>query len=373
MSKQVKAWVLKEAGKLELLNYDYPELKKDSIIVKVEAAGVCGTDKHMYLGRAAKYPIIPGHEVAGIVEEIGEEAQEKIVIIGTDKLKKGDRVVVTPGSKVCGKCYFCTHVPNKPNLCSNRFVYGVSSCDEPPHLFGGFAEYMYIKPNSWLFKIPDNLSSEIASLTEPVSVALKAVERAIQPGEPYTGNGLGIGRSTLVIGAGPIGILATAILKYIGAGKIIVSDLVESRLSMAKDLGADFTINAKASFEECKNKILELTDGVGPDVVIEAAGVPKAFEEGLELVRRGGIMVEVGHYTDTGIAQLHPHTVCKKEVDIRGAWAYPQITFKDALSFLSRTDLPINKVITHEFDLSKVEEAINMLGKEGVSKIVIKP
>ena len=118
---------------------------------------------------------------------------------------------------------------------------------------------------------------------------------------------------------------------------------------------------------------MDITDGAGAEIVFECAGVPQAFSEGLELVARGGKLIEVGHFTDPGDVSISPHLVCRKDMDILGVWAYPQIQFEAALAALEQIDAPLEELITHRLPLEKVEDAIQMLGKEGVLKVVIEP
>ena len=116
-----------------------------------------------------------------------------------------------------------------------------------------------------------------------------------------------------------------------------------------------------------------MTQGVGPDIVIETAGVPIAFKESLDLVRRGGMVVEVGHFTDPGEVGIHPHIICFKDLDIRGMWAYPPMQFKTALSFLKNTRAPLDRFITHRLGLDRIGEGIDITGSEGSMKVVIEP
>jgi L-iditol 2-dehydrogenase len=370
---KVKAWVITEPEKIELQEFERPKVAEDGALVKVEAVGVCGSDKHLLAGRGkVNLPLIAGHEFVGRVVEVGAKASETMALIGMDKLEEGDRVIVAPASTTCGKCYFCKHMPHRPQLCANRLVYGFMSCAEPPHLFGAFAEYVYLHPRSWVFKVPDGMPLDKAVLAEPTSIALRGVERAMNPGEPFSGHGYGPGKSAIVYGTGPIGCLAVAHMRYTGAGCIIVTDFVESRLEMAKELGADVTINmSETTLEERLEIIRSHTDGVGPDVALEAAGAPQAFQECLEVVRRGGKLVELGHYTDPGTTEIRPFTVCNKDIDIHGAWSIPPILFKDSLTFFSKTDLPITNIITHHLGFDEVPEAIRMLGKPGVGKVIV--
>ncbi len=371
---QVQAAVMLQPGQIEIREFDKPTLANDSLLLQVDKVGICGSDKHMYLGHTAlKFPVIPGHEVVGTVAEIGKDVNQVMNVMG-GPIKEGDRITVVPGSKNCGRCYYCLHVPGRPTLCSGRTIYGFSNSETSPYLTGEFSEYTYIHGNSWVYKIPENIPEDISVLTEPVAVATRAVERACAPGLPQVGDGYSIGSSIAVLGCGPIGLLVIAVLRDSGAGTIIATDLVDSRLEMAKQMGADVVINVgDTTPEERVEQIQSFTNGVGVDISIECAGIPAVFSEALNVVRRGGKVIEVGHYTDSGDTQVRPHQICNKDLDVCGVWAYPQIQFQTALDFLQRTRAPLHKLITHHLPLNQLVEGIDMLGKEGVYKVVIEP
>ncbi|MCG9128518.1 zinc-binding dehydrogenase [Candidatus Poribacteria bacterium] len=371
---QVQAAVMLQPGQIEIREYEKPTPEDDSLILQVDKVGICGSDKHMYLGHTAlKFPVIPGHEVVGTVAEIGKDANNVMNVMG-GPIKSGDRITVVPGSKNCGRCYYCLHVPGRPTLCSGRTIYGFSNSETPPYLTGEFSECTYIHGNSWVYKIPDDIPEEIAVLTEPVAVATRAVERACAPGLPQIGDGYSIGSSVAVLGCGPIGLLVIAVLRDSGAGTIIATDLVDSRLEMAQHMGADVVINVgNTTPEERVEQIQSLTNGVGVDIAIECAGIPAVFSEALDVVRRGAKVIEVGHYTDSGDTQVRPHQICNKDLDVCGVWAYPQIQFQTALDFLQRTRAPLDKLITHHLPLNQLEQGIDMLGNEGVYKVIIEP
>lgn len=371
---QVQAAVMLQPGQIEIREFDKPIPANDSLLLQVDKVGICGSDKHMYLGHTAlKFPVIPGHEVVGTVAEIGKDVNQVMNVMG-GPIKEGDRITVVPGSKNCGRCYYCLHVPGRPTLCSGRTIYGFSNSETPPYLTGEFSEYTYIHGNSWVYKIPENIPEDISVLTEPVAVATRAVERACAPGLPQVGDGYSIGSSVAVLGCGPIGLLVIAVLRDSGAGTIIATDLVDSRLEMAKQMGADVVINVgDTTPEERVEQIQSFTNGVGVDISIECAGIPAVFSEALNVVRRGGKVIEVGHYTDSGDTQVRPHQICNKDLDVYGVWAYPQIQFQTALDFLQRTRAPLHKLITHHLPLNQLVAGIDMLGKEGVYKVVIEP
>ena len=371
---QVQAAVMLQPGQIEIREFDKPTPANDALLLQVDKVGICGSDKHMYLGHTAlKFPVIPGHEVVGTVAEIGTDANKVMNVMG-GPLKEGDRITVVPGSKNCGRCYYCLHVPGRPTLCSGRTIYGFSNSESPPYLTGEFSECTYIHGNSWVYKIPDEIPEEIAVLTEPVAVATRAVERACSPGLPQVGDGYSIGSSVAVLGCGPIGLLVIAVLRDSGAGTIIATDLVDSRLEMAQQMGADVVINVgETEPDERVEQIQSLTNGVGVDIAIECAGIPAVFSEALDVVRRGGKVIEVGHYTDSGDTRVRPHQICNKDLDVCGVWAYPQIQFQTALDFLQRTRAPLHELITHHLPLNQLVSGIEMLGNEGVYKVVIEP
>ncbi len=371
---KVQAAVMVQPGQIEIREYDKPTPNDNALLLRVDKVGICGSDKHMYLGHTAlKFPVIPGHEVVGTATDIGRHANQAMNVMG-GPIKSGDRITVVPGSKNCGRCYYCLHVPGRPTLCSGRTIYGFSNSETPPYLTGEFSEYTYIHGNSWVYKIPDEISEDITVLIEPVAVATRAVERACSPGLPQVGDGYSIGSSVAVLGCGPIGLLVIAVLRDSGAGTIIATDIVDSRLEMATQMGADVVINVdNTSLKERIEQIQALTNGVGVDIAIECAGIPSVFSEALDVVRRGGKVIEVGHYTDSGKTEVRPHQICNKDLDVCGVWAYPQIQFQTAIDFLQRTQIPLHKLITHHLPLNELEVGINMLGNEGVYKVVIEP
>jgi L-iditol 2-dehydrogenase len=372
MSKVIAATLAPDT--VELKEFERPEVGAADLLVEIQAVGICGSDKHMYLGHAKlDFPIIPGHEMVGKVIAMGDHVAVESNVIG-GPISVGDRVAVTPSTHGCGRCWFCQHVPHKPPLCPNRMVYGFTPVSKPPHLYGAFSQVMFVGPKSNIFRIPDALSTERAVLTEPAAVATRAVERAMGSGIPHVGEGLSIGKRVAVLGAGPIGLLTVAALRHVGAGLVIVTDLSERRLKLAERLGADVTVNLKeTSPEDRLEAVRDVTDGVGPDVVIESAGVPAAFEEGLMMVRRGGRLIEVGHYFDSGTVSISPHTFCFKEVDVHGVFAYPFMQFETALSLLKRSSAPFEELLTATMPLADLEKGIHMTGDEQAVKIVVQP
>ncbi|MCL4465105.1 MAG: zinc-binding dehydrogenase [Chloroflexi bacterium] len=370
----VQAAVLLGPGKMEIREFPKPELAADAIWLKVEYAGVCGTDKHYYEGHSRlPFEMIAGHEIVGTVAELGPRANESMTVVG-GPLKEGDRVTVAPSSRPCGKCWFCLNVPTRPMLCPNRIIYGLGNTEKPPYLLGGFAEYVYLHGTSYVFKLADVMPSELAVLAEPMAPAYRAITRAFPAGLPIHGEGYGPNKSVVVLGAGTVGLLAIVAFKHTGAGRVIAVDVLDSRLELARRMGADELLNAKSTtVAERVAAVRELTEGVGCDILFDAAGVPAAFREGLEMVRRGGTVVEVGHFVDTGGLDLHPHEILQKDLTIHGSLGYPPLTFREALALLQATRAPVRDLVTHVFSLAETEKALQVSGTEGSCKVVIKP
>lgn len=372
-----RAWVMVEPQKVVMQEFEIHEVTEDCALLKVEACGVCGTDKHMYFGQlpmaTPPYPFVAGHEIIGTIVELGKKANESMAVFG-GTLEEGDRVALAPGSLPCGKCWHCLHMPSRPVFCPNRsFVYGMTSLKKNPNVWGGYSEYIYLFPKSQLFKISKNMAMKRAVLIEPMATALRAVERAYSPGEPEMRRGYGVGRSTMVLGAGPIGLMVVAALRYSGAGLIIVQDLLPNRLEMAKRLGADITIDGNLPLEDRLKQVKDITDMVGPDVTIEAAGAPLAFKEAVDFVRRGGKLIEVGNFTNNGPTEIIPFFICNKDLDIHGSWGYPSVIFRDVIAMLEQMDSPVEDVVTHVLPLQEFPKGLELTGTKDVGKVALAP
>ncbi len=367
--EQVKAAVMVGTGKMEIHSYPYPKIDSDSAIVKIEMCGICGTDKHIYKGDSTQirgksiFPFIDGHEMIGTIVEIGDNAANSMEA-DNQALKVGDRVAVAVEIN-CGKCWYCKNQYDNATCEDQVRAYGIHPTSEkPPHLMGGFAEYMYIFPNSILFKIPDDMSTEVAVFVEEMAVAYHSLARAAQPYPPIK-EGFGPGDSVAVLGNGPLGILHGIMAKIQGAGTMIATDLADYRLDYAKTFFADFTINAeKTTPEERVQKVLELTGGIGPDLVIESAGEPEVFIEALQMVRKSGTVIEVGNWVDrekTVELNVMKH-ITSKNLHIHSLyhcgnnWG-PVINVMD--KHASR--FPFEKLISHRMNLEEIVENMDII------------
>jgi threonine dehydrogenase-like Zn-dependent dehydrogenase len=373
------AATLVEPGRYEIREYPLPEPALGCVLVKVELSGICGTDKHtfqgyttQYGGRALEFPIIQGHENVGTVAAIGGDGSY------TDfegiRLREGDRVVV--GANVCcGQCYYCRH--DFPYYCCESTTdYGNNlSAKNPPHLFGGWSQYMYIVPGSFLVKVPDDLPSEVAVLTEIFAVTVgldRAKQMSAFPNESFR-----FDDAVVVLGVGPLGMCFLMKARMLGAGTIIAVDLSEYRLDFAKKLGADQTINAgKYSQAERLQMIKELTSGRGADMVIECAGVPQAVPEALEMLRVGGLLVEAGNFSDLGEVPISPHRhLCAKNARILGVGGEEPAAYGPGMRQMARymQRYPLQEFVTHRYRLRDVNAAMQKSMQADSMKVVLQP
>ncbi len=357
----VKAAVFLGKESIEIRSFPKPDVQSDCALLKVAACGVCGTDPHIYMGHlSVPAPLVLGHEFSGIIEVMGKDFPRQDM--RGRSLKEGDRVAIGTTMN-CGKCYFCRFVPHRNNLCSNCDIYGITmGIDKAPSIFGGFSEYVYLLPGSWLFKIEDDMSFEEAALADPCACATRTVERAFAPGMPSSNDSMGVGKSVVVQGLGTIGLLAAAYAKACGAYPVIGIDANETRLAYAKKFGVDIVVDMKQyqTVEERLELVRKNTFGLGSDVVLEMAGVPSAFAESLELVRAGGKVVEFGHFSNVGTTPLNPQDIVNKDLDIHGVFAYPNTQIDISLRALQYTKdrFPYKELITHRFSVDQTEEAI---------------
>jgi threonine dehydrogenase-like Zn-dependent dehydrogenase len=378
-SNSVLAATLVEPGRYELREYPLPEPAPGCVLVKMEMSGICGTDKHTFQGyttqygeRQLQFPIIQGHENVGTIAAIGGDG--KYSDFEGVPLRVGDRVVV--GANVsCGECYYCRH--DFPYYCCEKTTdYGNNlSAKNPPHLFGGWSQYMYIVPGSFLVKVPDDLPSEVAVLTEifAVSVGLdRAKQMSAFPNESFR-----FDDTVVVLGVGPLGMCFLMKARMLGAGTIIAADLSDYRLSMANRLGADHTINVGQLDKAARLQFVkDLTHGRGADMVIECAGVPQAFPEGLEMLRVSGLLVEAGNFSDLGEISLSPHKhVCAKNARILGVGGEEPAAYGPSMRQMARYmhHYPLREFVTHRFALRDVHAAVQKSIQPESMKVVLEP
>lgn len=388
---RVKAAVMKGPGRLEIQEFPLPEVGESEALIKVGLSGICGTDKHMYLGEITHpggietpFPIIPGHEIVGVVEKIGEKARYTLEGRGGE-LKAGDRVV--PVCDVgCNRCFNCRFTFGYVAWCRHAAAYGtLFSCKDPPHLRGGWAQYMHIHPNTLLFKVPGGIPPEVAVLTEPLAVAYGTLMKAMHPCSPVMDlHGFNPGDIVVIQGLGPIGLVHAIMARMIGAGDLIVvgagteADAWRAEY-IAREFGSvvDYIVNERKP-ESRVEETLRLTGGRGADVVIECTGAPNAIVEGLEMLRdRGGMLLVVGVFIDTGeTIKLNPaRLISHKNALIMGVTNHPLQGYHIAMKLMRKysSKLSLHKIVTHTYPIEKAREALEKAIEGKAIKVAIAP
>jgi L-iditol 2-dehydrogenase len=314
--------------KLQLRDVNVPDgPEPDALLVRVDVATLCGSDVHTWKGNLAanlpiKPPLILGHEIVGIVEEIGEGADRDSV--GTP-LGIGDRVIWE--HEACGKCRWCT-VAREPTLCPNRRVGMFYNCETPPYTVGGLAQYSYVWPKSGRVRVPEAVKSTWASAA---SCALRTVIMAFERTGPIDPS------STVVVqGAGPLGLFATAVASTLGPAKIITIGAPDDRLKLASQWGAHDVISVLEHDREARAGIVnDLTNGAGADVLFEMSGAQDAFAEGIDFAGRNARYCVVG--TLGGAPQSIPVArITTRNLKIFGSLSGDVSSYVKALAFMER-------------------------------------
>jgi L-iditol 2-dehydrogenase len=348
MSETMKAAVLHGVNDLRVEDVSRPELAgPDYCLVKIGACGICGSDvhffRHMRIGEfVVDRPISLGHESAGVVVEVGP---------AVTNLKPGDRVAIEPGVP-CRKCEFCR--TGRYNLCAEVVFLACPPYD------GAFAEYL-AWPADYLFKLPDNVSLEEGAMVEPFAVGLHAARRA----------GVRGGDWVLVTGSGPIGLCALQAARANGATRVIVTDMVASRLEHAAKLGASDTVNQ--STDNLREAVAEITGGRGVDIVLECSGTVPAVTDAVEVVKRGGTVQLVGNIMATK-PEIPIQRMVERELTVSGLFRYVNC-YPPSIEMISTGAVDVKSLITHHFPLAEAPQAMAWVdeNKDKVIKGVIAP
>jgi len=318
---------------LKVENINVPEVGLGEILVKVRAATTCGTDVKIfqrgYVSGVIQYPTVFGHEWAGDVVKVGE---------GVSWLKEGMRVRAG-NSSPCLRCKMC----QKGNY---------NLCEDMMWLWGAYAEYIKIPARIVTLntqEIPSNLTYEEASVTEPLACVLHGIEKAH----------VKLGDAVAIIGAGPIGLLHIQTAKKMGAEKVVISDFIDERLEVAKELGADETVNAKR--EDPVEKIKRFTEGFGADVVVEAIGTPATWEQALRMVRKGGTVLEFGGCPPGTEITVGTELLHYGEVTVLGTFHATPAHFKKALNLIASGTVKAKPLITRHMKLDEIKDALEIL------------
>ncbi len=343
MATIMKAVRLEAVGSIALREVDKPDIGPDELLVRVEACGVCGTDRHLFHGEfPCKPPVTPGHEFSGIVEAIGTSVSGFAV---------GDRVTGDPNI-ACGRCAHC-HA-GRVNLCSNLRAIGI-------HRDGGFAEYLAL-PQKQAFVLPAGLKPTHGAFCEPLGCCLHGVDLAE----------IGPGSSVVVLGGGVIGLLTVQLARLAGAKTIILSTRQASRRALARDLGATATVDPTAG---------DVVDAIagpaglapgGVDVVFECAGVRETVEQSMRLARAGGTIVIVGVTPQGMKAEFEPFDLLFRELRVLGSFLNPY-THRRAAELIASGAIEVDRLISRQVPLEDAPAVIANPPAPGEVKVLVVP
>lgn len=330
---------------VELREVPEPEVGRGEVLLAVRAAGVCGSDIEMWHNwiNIPTVPVIQGHEFCGVVAEVGE---------GVGNYKKGDRVVSETAASICGECEYCR--AGEYNLCPNRLGFGAGRD-------GAFTRLVRV-PTRCLHRIPDNVPDEHAALTEPGCVAYNAlvVKTEIRPGEPI-----------LILGPGPIGMMAAQIARIRGAYPIVVvgTEVDAGRLEIARKLGAHHAVIVPR--EDPLALVERLTGGRGVPVVVDAAGGEKALATATAAVARNGTVTKIAW--DHSMPKVDLNTLVQKGARLQGSFSHTWRTWEAVLQLISGGLLDVASMVSHQMTIDRFLEAFELVESRAAIKIVLRP
>jgi len=337
----MKQQVMIEPGKIEFREIPIPELKENEVLVKIMRIGVCGSDIHVYHGKHpyTSYPVTQGHEVSGVIEKAGSKITE---------FKPGDKVTIQP-QVVCGKCHSCLH--EKYHICDELEVMGFQTT--------GMASEFFVTDADRILNLPDDMSYEQGAMIEPLAVACSVFTKTDDL------NGLNV----IVLGAGPIGNLTAQTAKALGAKSVLITDVSDFRLEIAKKVGIDYTINPlKQDLSE------EIVKAFGPDradLIIECVGINQTIDDAIANARKGTDIIIVGVYGDKPVVDLS--TVQDRELRLIGMLMYQTKEYLKAIELIHSGRVQLEPLMTKHFKFEDYDKAYQYIEekKDKVMKIFI--
>lgn len=343
--KELKAVIKTKKGKgnIELKEIPEPIPKEKEVKIEVKAAGICGTDIHIYYDEYPNNPpVVLGHEVSGVIVDIGRDVTE---------YKVGDRVTSETFFYTCGKCRFCRS--GRINLCPDRLSIGSG-------VNGAFAKYLVV-PEKNLHKLPLNVSFEEGALSEPLACSIHAVSESA-----------GICASDVVVisGPGPIGLLALQVARGEGAFAIICGTSGdEERLAVGKQVGADIAINVQE--KDPLRIVREVSEGYGADVVVECAGVASSASQCLRLVRKGGKFIQMGLFGKP--VQIDLEQVVYKELNMIGSFSHVSSCWRKATRLLEQKKVMLEPLISDKLPLNQWKKGFEKTERHQGLKLLLYP
>lgn len=362
---KTRAMVAVEPGKMEMREYPLPEISDEDGILKIELVGVCGSDPGIFKGKTARaprpYPIILGHEIVGRVYKMGQAAMKR------HGVQEGDRVIIEYAFG-CGKCRPC--LEGRYTLCENYYTYGsMVSCAEPPHLYGAYADYLYIHPRAMVHKVSEDIEPEVCVLI--CAVLGNGMRWLHQIG------GASIGQPVAIVGPGQQGLAGVAVAKEAGADPIMVVGLERDapRLEMAKRFGADVVINADR--EDPVEAVRNATGGAMADLIMDVTGAAAGARMALSLAGLGATIILPGLYGATVETPLPLDQVVFKEIRLQGVFSHDFRAVEPAIKMAAKGKYPLADLVTHKLPLEKAEYALKLVAGEiegeNAMKVILDP
>lgn len=330
-------------GNMEIRDIPEPTVGPGEVKIEVKATGICGSDLHIYHDDIAipiKPPVVTGHEFSGVVVEVGE---------GVSDWKPGDRVTSETAYSFCGKCHYC--ITGYYNLCNERKTLGY-------WYNGAFAKYTVV-PQEKVHSLPENVDFITGAMIEPLACITHAVIELTD---------ITVGDVVLVVGPGAIGLATTQVAKSQGATVIVSGTSVDGeRLKMAKDLGADYTINVmEQNLEEFINIV---TKGKGVDVVLECSGVARAADDALKVIKKQGQFTQIGLFGKP--ITIDFEKVCFKELKVTGSLGSRWTSWEKAIQLLAQERVKTKPLASHQMPITEWKKAFEMFeNKEGLKLIL---
>jgi len=343
---KARAAFLVELNKpMQIQEIELKPLLEGELIVRIEAAGICGSDTHMFKGNdpRLKLPIVLGHEGVGIVEEIKSEKKD----IFNKKLKKGDMVIWDRGM-TCNNCYYCL-IKKEPWLCPNREVYGITRN-------GCYSEYLTLDKRTKIIKIEKDIDP---SILVPSSCSGATSAHAVELCD------IKLDSTVVIIGAGQLGVYCSKFISQKGAKNIIVLDTINNRLDLIKEFGANKTFNVnRVKFYERKSYIYKITEDSGADIVIDCSGNQSAIRDGIKLTAPGGSFLIPGVAIPLGGMPIELYEdISKKNLRMQGVWVSSTNNFSEAVNLTLRNKNLFKKIISYKIKLNDINEAFSDFDK----------
>jgi threonine dehydrogenase-like Zn-dependent dehydrogenase len=346
--KRAFAMVLTGPRALEPRELEIPEIDDDSALLEVEVCGICGSDYEQFAGvLKTPVPVIPGHEPLGRIAKLGERAGRRW------NLEVGDRVAVENmiSCRFCGPC-----LSGRSHLCDRRKIYSFIPTTEYPGLWGAYAQYLWLHPNSVLHKVDPTLPAAVAVMFNPLGAGFRW---AVEIPELRTGESL------VILGPGQRGLASVLAARAAGAGTIIVTGLTADakKLALARQFGADHALDVER--EDARRRIRELTNGRGADVVVDVSSYAlEPVAAALDYVATGGRVVLAGVKGGKPVPQFVSDKIVMKEIRVSGAIGVTSSAYRNAIRLLESRRTPIAAMHTHDFPLREAELAIRTLARE---------